>query len=173
MICTWIQSPFQAKRRHSRMLFHSWNKMLCLSKPKPLGVRERTVLFLGLKWSVHTKISIQKRLISSTSSIKKKRNCKWNHDVILFCLMGPYEQVKSQAVLSTFKLLTGMTGGFVFPIQMNPFSSPRTFVQTELFSSECPILLQLLVSCKRNVVLFWSTFTISLLSCSQRKIINC
>lgn len=51
-------------------------------------------------------------------------------------LTSPHEQVKSHVVASTYKLLTGETGGFVFPVQINPFSSTQTFVQTELFSSE-------------------------------------
>lgn len=56
MICTWIQPSFQAKLWHSRMQFHSWSKALCLSQPDPLWGWERTVMVLGLKCSVHSKI---------------------------------------------------------------------------------------------------------------------
>lgn len=61
--------------------------------------------------------------------------------IFFFFLMGLHEQVKSQAISSTYKLLTGMTGSFSFHIQMNPFSSLRTFAQTELFPSGCYVLL--------------------------------
>lgn len=51
--------------------------------------------------------------------------------------MGPHEQVKSQAISSTYKLLIGMTGGFGFPMQINPFSSTKDLI----ISFEWPVVL--------------------------------
>lgn len=51
-------------------------------------------------------------------------------------LTSLHEQEESHVAASTYKLLTEKTNGFAFPVQINPFSSMRTFVQTELFSSE-------------------------------------
>lgn len=77
MICAWVQPCFEAKLGHSRVQFHSWSKALCLSKPNPFRGWERTSMVLGLKCSVHSKISIWK-------SPGKGCKCKWKHYVIDF-----------------------------------------------------------------------------------------
>lgn len=117
MFCAWVQPHFEAKLGHSRVQFHSWSKTLCLSKPNPLGGWERTSMVLGLKCSVHSKISIWK-------SPGKGCKCKWKHYVIdFFFLMGPREKVQTQAIPCTYKLLTGVVSDTIFSIQINPFSS--------------------------------------------------